>query len=203
MASTAGSLTVTTPQGGVGTNKFTVKVSRNLTITNYSGRGMGEAGDIKSSIYNGTSRTDRIDSDGKKNNNLASMDLRRTRYNIMDAIRKLDGNADDLTEQDLSLTGKLDKTALGIKNIKRDFNAGVTTIECNDGAVLRFDFETDAEMQTRKKNEAAKAQKAKQAKHQAEMKKQQEKVELHEACKSVFQKGVEAIVDFIKGFLTK
>lgn len=200
MTSPAGRLTVTSPNGAVGTDSFTVNINRNLTITNYRGREMGEPGDIKASIYDGNGYTEKIYKNGKKSDQLSTMDLRRARYDIMNSIRSLDGNSDDLTEKDISLVGQLDKKALGITNIRRDANAGVTTIECKDGAVLRFDFETDAEMQVRKTKEAADAQKAKEArakaKAQSDQKKEAFQRELNEACKSDLEKFLEKAARF-------
>lgn len=189
-----GKLTV----GSTYETQFEVSFARNIKITNYSQREMGEKGDVCATVQNGNrGYAECIYSDGKKSEKLASMDLQAKRYIIFDELRRLDGNENDLTEQDLakadSLIGKN-----GVKAVKRDANAGVTTIVCDDGAVLRFDFETDAEMQTRKAKEAAEAQKKKAAADAKKAQKQREDAELHEACKSTLEKVVEWVFDLFR-----
>lgn len=174
---------------------FEVKFSRNVQITNFTQRNMGEVGDIKATVKNGNQGyAERIYGSGQRSDKLYSMDMNSKRYAIFDKLRKLDGNADDLTEKDLakadSLIGKN-----GVKAVKRDANAGVTTIVCDDGAVLRFDFETDAEMQTRKAKEAAEAQKKKAAADAKRAQRQREDAELHEACKSTLEKAFEWFIN--------
>ncbi len=165
---------------------FTVSFARNTTITNFRQREMGEVGDISTTIKNGKSgETTRIYSNGKSGK-LATMDLNNKRYAIFDKLRKLDGNENDLSESDLqkaeSLVGKN-----GVTGIKRDANAGVTTIMCDDGAVLKFDLETDAEMQARKTQEAAKEQQEAVKEQQNAQKEQQEAAELHKKSKSILE----------------
>lgn len=175
-------------------SKFNVNFARNVKITNFTQREMGEVGDISATVSNGRKGTaERVYSNGRSGK-LATLDLSSKRYAIFDALRKLDGNENDLSEKDLakanSLIGKN-----GVKAVKRDANAGVTTIVCDDGAVLRFDLETDTEMQARKKQEAVNAQKRKSTEAAKLSKKQKEDAELHEACKSDFEKLCDWFVD--------
>lgn len=188
-----GTLTVTNTSAY---ESFTVSFARNTQITNFTQRAMGKPGDIKAEIKNGRSgETERIYSSGEKSGKLASLDLNSKRYAIFDSLRKLDGNKEDLSESDLkkadTLVGKN-----GISDIRRDAKAGITTIVCNDGAVLKFDFETDAEQQVRKTKEAQEAQKAQKKKEMIEAQKQQEARELHENCKSTFEKLIKNVVGF-------
>lgn len=185
-----GTLTVTNTSAY---ESFTVSFSRNTQITNFTQRAMGKPGDIKADVKNGRSgETERIYSSGEKSDKLASLDLNSKRYAIFDSLRNLDGNKNDLSETDLkkadALVGKY-----GVSDIKRDAKAGITTIVCDDGAVLKFDFETDAELQVRKAKEAQKAQKKREM---IEAQKQQEARELHENCKSTFEKLIEKVVNF-------
>ena len=173
---------------------FTVSFARNVTITNFRQREMGEVGDISTTVKDGKNGvTTRIYSNGKSGG-LASLDLNSKRYAIFDALRSLDNNKDDLSESDLqkadSLVGKN-----GITGIKRDANAGVTTILCDDGAVLKFDFETDAEMQVRKQQEAVNQKKKQEAVDIEKAKKRQEAIELHENSKSTFEKVMDWIYE--------
>lgn len=178
---------------------FEVKFSRNVQITNFTQRKMGEVGDISATVKNGNQGyAERVYSSGQKSDKLCSMDLNSKRYPIFDALRKLDGNADDLTEKDLAKADSLIGKKYGVKAVKRDANAGVTTIVCDDGAVLRFDFETDAEMQTRKAKEAAEAQKKKAAADAKKAQKQREDAELHESCKSTLEKAFDWFVGLFK-----
>lgn len=177
---------------------FTVKFSRNVEITNYRQREMGEVGDIYTRVNGGRNgKTDKVSSEGEKMTNLGTMDLGSKRYAIFDALRKLDGNKDDLSEQDLMKANSL-KGQHGITDIKRDANAGVTTIFCEDGAVLRFDFETDAEKQVRDSKESATAQQQQKRADAKESQKQKEAKELHEHCKSDFEKFCEWFVGLFK-----
>ena len=139
-------------------NKFTVTFSRNVEITNYRGREFGKEGDVQATVKNGAKGVSRRAYSNGTGSDLETFDLNSKRYTIFNELRKLDGNSSDLSEKDLTnadgLVGKY-----GITNIRRDKSAGVTTIVCDDGAVLRFDFETDSEMQARKKKEAVEAPK--------------------------------------------
>lgn len=175
---------------------FTVRFDRNTTITNFTGRNMGNEGDIRTVVKNGSSGvTEKMYSKGKHSGELSTLDLNTKRYQIFDEMRKLDGNANDVSETDFakakSLIGKY-----GITNVKRDASSGITTIYCNDGAVLKFDTETDKEMAVRKKQETYKATLKKQAQAEAQKKKEQEAAELHENCKSTLEKVAEWIYSF-------
>ena len=174
---------------------FNVSFERNTTITNYTGRGMENVGDIRTEVKNGRNgTTERIYNSGKSGK-LMTLDLNTKRYKIFDEIRHLDGNADNLSETDLakakSLIGKY-----GVTNVKRDASVGITTVYCDDGAVLKFDTETDKEITTRKRQEAANAAKKKQAQAAAQKKKEQDAIELHEKCKSTLEKAVAWIFSF-------
>lgn len=172
-----GELTVTNSSAY---ENFTVSVPRNLDITNFRQREMGKPGDIHTMVKNGRSSTDRISQDGDLIKNRGTLDLRSKRYAIFDALRKLDGNENDFTEKDLAKADSL-KGKMGITDIKRDANAGVTTVVCEDGAVLRFDFETKEEQTARETKEA-------QKKAEADAKKQKEAAELKNMCKSDLEK---------------
>lgn len=173
---------------------FEVKFARNTEVTNYTQRSMGQKGDIRAVIKNGkTGYAEKIYNNGTRSDELGTLDLNTKRYAIFDALRKLDGNANDISEKDLaranSLIGKN-----GVKSVQRNTDAGITTIVCDDGAVLQFDVETDKEKAIREKQEAQaadKRKKAQTARHQEELRK---KAELHEACKSDLQKAWEFFV---------
>ena len=168
--------------------KFTVNFSRNTEITNFTQREMGEQGDIRTNIKSGYSgTTEKIYSNGKKSDKLATLDLNSKRYAIFDALRKLDGNENDLSDKDLANANKLIGKN-GVTGIRRDAAAGVTTIVCDDGAVLRFDVETDAEKEIREKKEAEEALKRQEEAKQRELQEQQKAAEFNEKCKSDLEK---------------
>ena len=157
---------------------FEVKFSRNTEITNFAKREMGQEGDIRAEVKNGNNGfAERIYSNGSKSGKLATLDLNT----------KLDGNDEDISDKDLlkadTLIGKN-----GVKGVRRDASAGVTTIVCDDGAVLRFDVETEQEKQVRLDQEAANAAKRKQKEAARLVEKQRETAELKENCKSDFEK---------------
>lgn len=167
---------------------FEVKFSRNTKITNFTQREMREKGDIRAEIKNGNyGYAERIFSSGAQSDRLGTLDLNTKRYAIFDALRKLDGNEDDLSDKDLmkadSLIGKN-----GVTGVRRDAAAGVTTIVCDDGAVLRFDVETDEEEQARLDKEAATDAKRKGEEAAKLEEKQRKDAELKEHCKSDLEK---------------
>ena len=177
---------------------FTVSFARNVTITNFRQREMGEVGDISATVKNGNmGETTRVYSNGKSGK-LGTLDLNSKRYAIFDALRSLDGNKNDLSESDLkkadSLVGQN-----GVTGIKRDAKAGVTTILCDDGAVLKFDFETDTEMQARKQQEAINQQKKQAEADKKQAKERQEAIELHDNSRSQFEK----VADWVCGKIDK
>lgn len=167
---------------------FEVKFLRNTEITNFTRREMGHEGDIRAEVKNGRDGfAERIYSNGSKSGKLGTLDLNTKRYAIFDALRKLDGNDEDISDKDLlkadTLIGKN-----GVKGVRRDASAGVTTIVCDDGAVLRFDVETEQEKQVRLDQEAANSAKRKQKEAARVAEKQREAAELKENCKSDFEK---------------
>ena len=164
---------------------FEVKFSRNTEITNFAKREMGQEGDIRAEVNNGFA--ERIYSNGSKSGKLATLDLNTKRYAIFDALRKLDGNDEDISDKDLLKADTLIGNN-GVKGVRRDASAGVTTIVCDDGAVLRFDVETEQEKQVRLDQEAANAAKRKQKEAARLVEKQRETAELKENCKSDFEK---------------
>jgi len=179
---------------------FSVKFARNTVITNYSGREMSQTGDICAQIKNGREGvTKRVYSSGLSGD-LATMDLSTKRLKIFDELRKLDGNASDVSEKDLAMAKSLIGKN-GVTNVRMDAKAGVTTIVCDDGAVLKFDVETDAEKQVREKNEAAADAKKKEAQQTARQKKEQEKAQLHEECKSTLENFGDKIGEFFVDFV--
>ena len=71
--------------------------------------------------------------------------------NITNALKTFipkDHNDEDLTYEDLAYATSL-KGQYGIKDVKRDANAGIVTFVCDDGINLSFDFETKAEKEKR------------------------------------------------------
>jgi len=135
---------------------FSVKFARNTVITNYTGRKMGEVGDIKTQVKNGKDGTTRQVYSNGLSGELYTMDLGTKRFKIFDTLRKLDGNESDVSDKDLAMAKSLKGKGLGVTDVRMDANAGITTIVCDDGAVLKFDVETDAEKEVREKKEAAK-----------------------------------------------
>ena len=136
----------TTGFGPTGTQKFDVEINKNLKITNYKpqeGR-KAQAGDLEANFFNGGQDITVINSNGKAQRSLKSVDLSSSKYTIFQELVKLDGNDKNLTEQDLAKAKKL-IGKYGITNVRRDAEAGVTTIVMEGGGILRFDFETDAE----------------------------------------------------------
>lgn len=188
-----GSLKVSNNSG----SSFSVSFSRNTTITNYSDREMGKTGDTKVEIKNGQSGTSRRVYSNKTSSAEAGATFNSSRYAIFDALRKLDGNASDVSEKDLagakSLIGKN-----GVTNVRMDAKAGVTTLICDDGAVLRFDVETDAEKQVREKAEAQKALRKQDAAKAKKAERQQQKADFHENCKSALEKFGDGVGEFFK-----
>ena len=172
---------------------FVVNFSRNTEIMNYHKREMGEEGDIKAVVKNGQAgKTQRVYSNGKAND-LKTLDLNTTRYGIFDALRNLDGNADDVSDRDLLDAKKLIGTS-GVKVVKIDANAGITNIYCDDGAVLKFDVETDAEKSVREKQEKTEAKAQEELRQQKLAEKNHKEVELKEHCKSDFEKLMETVI---------
>ena len=169
--------------------KLNINSARNIEITNYdtNKKTQSEFGDLKARFYDNKKDISIINSDKTKQSNLATVDLSSSKYTVFSKLVQLDGNANDLSEKDLanakSLIGKN-----GVSNVRSDAKAGVTTIVFNNGEILRFDVETDAENKTRKANEAKITQQKNQAKKAQQLKKQQEKAVIHEKSKSDFQK---------------
>lgn len=90
-----------------------------------------------------------------KNERQAYADLFPTAYTAMTDIIKMDRNdpkGEKLTDSDLAKLHadfKAGKKIEGVKNVRRDANAGVTTVVLNDGEIIRFDFETESEKKSR------------------------------------------------------
>lgn len=179
-------------------SNFEVRFSRNTEITNYTQRKMGEKGDIRAEIKNGKSGyAERIYSNGAKSERLGTLDLNTKRYAIFDALRSLDGNSTDVSDKDLAKAKSL-IGSLGVKDVQQDVAAGITTIICDDGAVLRFDVETDKEKQVSLSQETLKKAMYKQEEVAMQAKKQREATEFHENCKSDLQKFAEWFMGLFK-----
>ncbi len=129
-----------------GTQKFNVKINKNLTITNYkpAENRVPEKGDLTAKFSGGKKDISVVNSNGIFQNQLKTVDLSSTKYTIFQELVKLDGNGTDLTEKDLQNAKKLIGKH-GVTAVRRDAEAGVTSIVMKDGGILRFDFETDAE----------------------------------------------------------
>ena len=133
-----------------GTQKFNVNFNKNLTITNYKpseGRAP-QKGDLTAKFCSDKKDISIVSSDGKTLNRRRTVDLSSTKYTIFQELVKLDGNGKDLTEKDL-FNAKILIGKHGVTAVRRDAEAGVTSIVMKDGGILRFDFETDAEKQAR------------------------------------------------------
>lgn len=131
------------------TQNKSVKVDENVVITNYRGDAMPANG-LKVDIKDGKTKITGSSSDNKPTNNLRSADMASYKYTVFENLMKLDKNPDDLSQRDLDLvTPSMD----GVKQVKRDKEAGVTTIVFDNGEILKFDFETDAEKAGRVKTE--------------------------------------------------
>ena len=79
---------------------------------------------------------------------LANNEKLKNITNELKSFMSKDYNEEDLTYEDLAYTTSL-KGKHGIKNVKRDANAGIVTFVCDDGIHLSFDFETKAEKEKR------------------------------------------------------
>ena len=186
-----GSLKVQEVKSGT-QGSFSVKFPRNTEITNFHKREMGEVGDVKATIKGGQAKTQQVFPSGLTSD-LATLDLAPTRYGIFDALRKLDGNPNDVSDKDLLAAKKL-KGFAGVKDVRIDANAGITNIYCDDGAVLKFDVETDAEKSVREKQEKAEAKAQEEIRQEKIAEKNRKEVELKEHCKSDFEKLMETVI---------
>ncbi len=186
-----GSLKVQEVKSGT-QGSFSVKFSRNTEITNFHKREMGEVGDVKATIKGGQAKTQQVFPSGLSGD-LATLDLGTKRYAIFDKLRTLDGNPNDVSDKDLLAAKKL-KGFAGVMDVKIDANAGITTIYCDDGAVLKFDVETDAEKSVRRKQEQVDAKAQEELKQQKMAEKARKEVELKEHCKSDFEKLMETVI---------
>lgn len=136
--------------------KYEQKVStdRNIVITNYDSRtgdiDSQQTGSLKISIKNGQTKIYRKDLDGKVVGNLKSADWSSARYSVFNALCSLDGDSSNLSTQDLN-AAKTNLKNEHVSTIKFDPVALVLSIIFKDGNVLRFDAESDAEMQATKK----------------------------------------------------
>lgn len=173
----------TTTPGDV--KQFSVSVSRNIEITNYNPtqREQFKEGDINAKVGpKKPAEISVVNSDGKIQNNLATMDLSNKRYSIFKQLAALDGKAENLSDEDLSKANKLIGKD-GVTNVRRDAAAGVTTFVFDDGSILRFDVETDAEKNATQTSQAYKLDMT-----------DAEALELHKKCRSTFEKVVRWIL---------
>ena len=177
--------------GSGNTQKFNVTTNRNVQITNYQvNKEKPEAGDFNARFYNGRKNISIYNSENKEETNKATLDLSTNRYATFKELVGLDGDPDTLSDKDMQLASKL-VGKNGVTNIRKDSNAGVTTLVFNDGAVLRFDFETDAEKVVRKKNEEIERQKQDSINQARQEEERQFQSELHEKSKKKKKKIVE------------
>ena len=135
--------------------KQEVTTDRNIVITNYDSRNgdidSQQTGSLKISIQNGQTNIYRKDSNGKVVGNLKSADWSSARYSVFNALCSLDGDAGTLSETDLR-KAKTELKNDNIKDIRFDPVELVLSIIFKDDNVLRFDAESDAEMQAKKNN---------------------------------------------------
>lgn len=133
-----------------GTQKFNVNFNKNLTITNYkpAENRVPQKGDLTAKLFGSEKDISVVNSNGKIQRRLKTVDLSSSKYTVFQELVKLDGNGKDLTEKDLLNAKKLIGKH-GVTAVRRDAEAGVTSIVMKDGGILRFDFETDAEKQAR------------------------------------------------------
>ena len=177
--------------GSGNTQKFNVTTNRNVQITNYQvNKEKPEAGDFNARFYNGRNNISIYNSENKEETNKATLDLSTNRYAAFKELVGLDGDSSTLSEKDLQSASKL-VGKHGITNIRKDSNAGVTTLVFNDGAILRFDFETEAEKAVREKNERIEQQRQDSINQAKREKEEQFQKELNERCKSDFEKFIE------------
>lgn len=159
-----------------------VKVNKNLEITNYTGNSMPPNG-LNVKVVDGKTTIVATTSDNKQTSNLRSADIASYKYTVFENLMKLDKNPDDLSEQDLKLATK---SMEGVKQVRRDEQAGVTTIVFDNGEILKFDFETNKE----------KAERVKTEKEQAPTPKVENKKDLQTIdTRSTLEKGLSAIAN--------
>ena len=128
-----------------------VITDRNIVITNYdpstgSIDKQGE-GSIKVVVENGKTKISKKYSN-KTSTTEGTVDLSSTRYSIFNALCSLDGDANTLSEKDLrNAKAKLKNN--NVQKVNFDPVGLVLNIICKDGVTLRFDAESDAEMNTK------------------------------------------------------
>lgn len=165
--------------------KRKVTVDKNVEIANYKGN-MPNNG-LKVKIQDGKTTITGKTSDGRHTKN-ATADIASYKYTIFEKTIGLDGNANNLSEKDLSL---LSNEMDGVKQVRRDKEAGVTTIVFDNGEILKFDFETGAEKEIRVKQE----QETKKA--EAETKKQKQKEAEENATKLDPRSSIEKFISWL------
>lgn len=145
-----------------------VKVDKNIVITNYTGDTMPANG-LRVEVKDGKTKITGSTSDNKPTGNLRSADMASYKYTVFENLMKLDNDPSNLSEKDLELASKsLD----GVKQVRRDKEAGVTTIVFDNGEILRFDFETDKEKYNRYNTEKQNTDRQRAARQEAKLKEQ-------------------------------
>ena len=149
-------LTFTNAFGNKGEVKKTeIEINGKCVITNYDVRTHtpNNAGDLTVTVNGETSSVKKGATIFQEDSSTVNMNDKK--YSIFTAIAGLDGNASNLTEEDLekaknhfSKNDKKWKTLLklGVTEIRYDKKAGVATIVIGDNELLRIDFETKHEI---------------------------------------------------------
>lgn len=131
---------------------------------------------------------------GKTMENVSSVGLRNSRYESIMALAALDGNASNITLDDISKAGSL-KGKYGIKNVSVQ-SGGVAVISFNNSTtVIKVDIETKDEKNARVKQEQ-KAKADAEAKRKAAEKKAQDDYN----NRPWYVKAADAVVDFFGGW---
>ena len=165
-------LTFTNAFGNKGEVKKTeIEINGKCVITNYDVRTHtpNNAGDLTVTVNGETSSVKKGATIFQEDSSTVNMNDKK--YSIFTAIAGLDGNASNLTEEDLekaknhfSKNDKKWKTLLklGVTEIRYDKKAGVATIVIGDNELLRIDFETKHEIKNtsaQKSNDVDKTEK--------------------------------------------
>lgn len=177
------------------TGEKKVTVNKNITITNYRPNEKGKKpGELTIEVKDGKTNISGTTVDGNRPmKNLRTADLADYKYTVFKELLNLDGNAEDLSETDLS---KVSSDMQGIKNVRRDKEAGVTTIVFDNGEILRFDFETDKEKANRVESEAV--EKAKKTKEAETSKREKEAKEPKLNTNSTLENIIGSIINLFK-----
>lgn len=133
-----------------------IEVDKNVTISNRYNLGEKlKYGEVQAEIRDGEVYTKRNGKDKEENLTFDRLSLSEKKYNVFMEICKLDGNADNFTQQDAVLATQLNQDTLdklGIVRVIKDFAKGVVQLVLGNGQndVLTFDFETENEQNNRK-----------------------------------------------------